>query len=70
MVRVLTSPVRPGVEPGPLALRRRWLDERRGGESTAEEEGGGEGVVGRGGRQSEGRRTRLRVMCYNILADM
>ncbi|CAN0199089.1 unnamed protein product, partial [Ectocarpus fasciculatus] len=31
VVRVLTSPVRPGQVPGPLALRRRWLEERGGG---------------------------------------
>ncbi|CAM9309857.1 unnamed protein product [Pylaiella littoralis] len=99
VVRVLTSPVRPGCEPGPLALRRRWLDDRGDGTETAGEEGrggggggrvvGGErggagsgteacgqGKLGGAGRENgrpvvASRKARLlRVMCYNILADM
>ncbi|CAN0047140.1 unnamed protein product [Ectocarpus sp. 13 AM-2016] len=90
VVRVLTSPVRPGRVPGPLALRRRWLEERGGGvyggggEGSTEIEGLGDGTE-EGVREDAGRllpegaaavggtrkrRRRLRVMCYNILADM
>ncbi|CAN0164706.1 unnamed protein product, partial [Ectocarpus sp. 4 AP-2014] len=90
VVRVLMSPVRPGRVPGPLALRRRWLEARGGGvyggggEGSREIEGLVDGTEGGmregGGRVLPGgaaalggtrkRRRRLRVMCYNILADM
>ena len=60
MVRVLTTPVRPGCEPGPLALRSGWLEGRRSMK----------GVNGRVSGDGGTRTRRLRVMCYNILADM
>lgn len=55
------TPVRRAPEPGLLELRRRWLEAR----------GHGNG----GGAAQEGEKNlwvqrRLRVVCYNILADM
>lgn len=60
MVRVLTTPVRPGCEPAPLALRSDWLESR----------GSAEGGDRRTSGDDRRRMRRLRVMCYNILANM
>eukprot|EP00903_Cladosiphon_okamuranus_P010394 g9832.t1 len=60
VARVLTTRVRPGCEPALLALRRDWLEGRR------RLEGGSGRVSGDDNRETR----RLRVMCYNILADM
>lgn len=71
MVRVLLSPVRLGPEPGALTLRKQWLenttiDTRIEDEGFVSEQ---EGDRNCGGVQ-RGTRRRLRVLCYNILADM
>lgn len=66
------APVRRGPEPGLLALRREWLVARGGGADGGVDEGVAEE---RGGERKRGRiagvkKRRLRVVCYNILADM
>ena len=83
---MLNSPVRPAPEPGLLGLRRRWLEDADRGRDVGAtlEKGKGEGelagrrVVGdvkeegerKRGQREEVKRRRLRVVCYNILADM
>lgn len=63
VVRIIMAPVRWGPEPGLLSLRREWLDAKEGGVGEERE---GERKRGRMG----GVKRRLRVVCYNILADM
>lgn len=66
VVRILVGPVRPGPEPGLLTLRRRWLEERGRGRGTGALE---ENNYERSEEIRDGKK-RLRVVCYNILADM